>query len=570
MKLCLLRVSDLFVVSLFNYSTTCKRSKMLKDYSIALTVGAICLFYLGRFFYRLHWNRSLFKGLPGPPHSYIWGSLPAVAEVLKDQPKRAAPQGLPILLKEKYNLGDYFYFDPWPFGPISLVILNTDMMQEFTVKRSLPKHPNTEEFVRHIGGPGNLVSSEGAEWKKWRAAFNPGFSSAHLMTLVPIIVEQGNIFVDILTQKANNKKLFRLEPLTTRLTVDVIGKVVLDVEFGSQHGPNELVDALLNQIIWQPVNAQFSLLTFVDFRRWIKMAYNTWKMNRHIGRLLDARFATRSQRGKTKCIVDLALEAYLKENKGANENTEAKATKLDPDFKTAAISNMKVFLFGGHDTTSSTISYSIYYLSKHPDCLARVMKEHTDVLGSNGSPKAVGEALNENPYLLNKLEYTLAVIREVLRLQPPVSTIRIGQKGFYLRDPETGDPLPTDNFMLWPVDTGIGRSAKYWSDPHTFNPDRFLSSSYPKDAWIPFSKGIRNCIGQDLAIMEVKIILAMTMRHFEFQVSYQEVETLKGDGSGYPSENHGIQTQFGEEGYQIQIGAAKPREGLPCRVSLRG
>ena len=221
---------------------------MLKDHSIALTLGAICLFYLGRFFYRLHWNRSLFKGLPGPPHSYIWGSLPAVAEVLKDQPKRAAPQCLPILLKEKYNLGDYFYFDPWPFGPISLVVLNTDMMQDFTVKRSLPKHPETEEFVKHIGGPGNLVSSEGAEWKKWRALFNPGFSSAHLMTLVPIIVDQGNTLIDRLTQKAINNELFRMEPLATKLTVDVIGKVVLDVEFGAQHGPNELVDALLNQI----------------------------------------------------------------------------------------------------------------------------------------------------------------------------------------------------------------------------------------------------------------------------------------------------------------------------------
>jgi cytochrome P450 len=375
------------------------------------------------------------------------------------------------------------------------------------------------------------------------------------------------VFADILKEKAKNRELFRLEPLTTRLTVDIIGKVVLDTEFGSQKGSNEFVDTLVNQISWQRVGGEINLSNF-DLRRPLIMKYNTWKMNRYVARLLEDRFATRSERGKTKCIIDLALDAYLKENKTV---AEAKSMKLDPEFKKAAISNMKAFTFAGHDTTSSTICYCYYYLSKNPDCLSRVLVEHNTFLGADSSPAAVGEKLNQDPYLLNKLDYTSAVVREVLRLQPPASTVRMHQPSFILRDPETGEQLPTEHSILWANDVGIGRNPRYWTDPHTFNPDRFLNpdARFNKDAWIPFSKGIRNCVGQDLAMIEVKVILVMTIRAFEFSARYDELGKLKDDGSGYPSETDGVQEQFGDEAYQIQLGSAKPREGMPVRVRVR-
>lgn len=67
-------------------------------------------------------------------------------------------------------------------------------------------------------------------------------------------------------------------------------------------------------------------------------------MNRYIGRRLDERFATRAARGKTKHVVDLALESYLKEVKGGSGTVED-VKGLDPVFKKAAISNMKTFIF---------------------------------------------------------------------------------------------------------------------------------------------------------------------------------------------------------------------------------
>lgn len=75
-------------------------------------------------------------------------------------------------------------------------------------------------------------------------------------------------------------------------------------------------------------------------------------------------------------------------------------------------------------------------------------------------------------------------------------------------------------------------------------------------------------IGQELAIIETKIILAMTLRTFDFQAAYDELDKLRGDGTGYPNATTGIQSQFGERAYQVQLGTAKPAEGMPCRLKL--
>ncbi|EMC95481.1 hypothetical protein BAUCODRAFT_35464 [Baudoinia panamericana UAMH 10762] len=538
-------------------------------------VAIILIGLVVRFFQRLHYHRTLVKGLPGPPHSYLWGSLISMNETLRTQPKRAAPQTFATILKEKYDLPDCFYLDLWPFGPMTMMIMDADVMGQVTVKQSFPKAVEVGTFMRTVSGPGDLVASEGATWKKWRATFNPGFAANHLISLVPLMVDQCLVFCDVLTKRAGNNDLFRMESDTTRLTVDIIGKIVLDADLNSQRAPNPLVDALMQQIRLVGTGAIFNPIEAIDWPyRWARQAYNKWIMDRYIGARLEERWATREARGKSRTVIDLAMDTYVKENK-ASDSGAANNKRLDSEFKQAAISNMKTFIFAGHDTTSSTICYCYYYLSKDPARLAKIRAEHDTVFGPD--PDAVADQLRHDGHLLNKLEYTLAVIREVLRLQPPASTLRTGPPGSFATDPTTGQRLPTEHFMMWCVDVGLHRNPKYWDSPHVFRPERFLKDDSKSDtsanftsnpAWVGFSKGPRNCIGQELAVLETKVILAMTLRKFEFQAAFDELVKLRGDGSGYPSDFEGIQTQFGEEAYQIQMGAAKPREGMPCRIRL--
>ena len=120
---------------------------MLELITPTRTIALVLLTLLIRFLQKLHQARSVVKGLPGPPHSYLWGSLKSMNEVISKQPKRAAPQTFPLLLKEKFNLGDYFYVDVWPFNEPILMIFDADMMDEFTVKQSLPKHEAVGKFM---------------------------------------------------------------------------------------------------------------------------------------------------------------------------------------------------------------------------------------------------------------------------------------------------------------------------------------------------------------------------------------------------------------------------------------
>jgi len=117
-------------------------------------------------------------------------------------------------------------------------------------------------------------------------------------------------------------------------------------------------------------------------------------------------------------------------------------------------------------------------------------------------------------------------------------------------------------------------SSELWQDPFEFRPERWLTDAPApvganKDAFIPFSKLPRNCIGQEMAMLEMKIVLAIICRDFDFTARYDELDQLKNDGSGYPSSNKGIQECFGEQAYQIARGTAKPREGMPVRVTRR-
>lgn len=269
-------------------------------------------------------------------------------------------------------------------------------------------------------------------------------------------------------------------------------------------------------------------------------------------------------------MLPVALKEYFKEN---GQDVDSQNITMDAEFRRFAIDNLLILLFAGHDTTASTLCYCYHLLSKHPKELAKARKELDEVFGAGVS---ANQQLKNDPYSINKCEYTLAVIKEILRLWPPASGVRIGQKGYFIKDPITGDMLPTEGYNVWTVSIAIGRSARVWGpDVDEFKPERFLSENagnIPADAWRPFEKGPRNCIGQELALIEMKVLLAMTLREFDVKAAFDELHVLDNDGTFWSQDStfkKGPQEVFGEEMYQILLAAAKPREGMPARVARR-
>ncbi|KAL9117956.1 MAG: hypothetical protein Q9187_005502 [Circinaria calcarea] len=236
--------------------------------------------------------------------------------------------------------------------------------------------------------------------------------------------------------------------------------------------------------------------------------------------------------------MDLALTAYLGENLEKNV-----AQGIDKTFKKFAMSQIKLFLFSGHDTTSSSICYLFYVLSQNPSALNRIRIEHNRVFGSD--PTMAASLITEHTYLLNQLPYTLAVIKETLRLYPAVSSTRAGEPGFNVTD-DNGRQFPTNGFLVWANPQTIQRDPAYWPQADEFIPQRWLVPPgdvlHPsKGTWRPFEYGPRNCIGQELAMIEMKIVMVMTLRIFDIRSAYEEI-----DGKGQSGK---IKTVYGERGY---------------------
>jgi cytochrome P450 len=122
-----------------------------------------------------------------------------------------------------------------------------------------------------------------------------------------------------------------------------------------------------------------------------------------------------------------------------------------------AIRQVRLFIFAGYDSTASVICYCFHYLSKYPKVLARLRAEHDEVLGLD--PTSAAAKLSEDPRLVNNLPYTLAVIKEVMRMFPPAGTTRAGKPGVSTTD-DAGNICPTDDAILWILHIEMHRSLK--------------------------------------------------------------------------------------------------------------
>ena len=163
-----------------------------------------------------------------PPHHWLFGHIALMASIIRDMPPLAHGSYLADKIRQRYpQLDSAFYLDTWPFGPVILVLLSPEAMRQLTQATQIPKDPSLRQFLKPLTGKEDLVTLEGSAWKYWRAIFNPGFSMNHILTLVPAMIEEVEIFKDILRDHARKGDMFLLEEATLNLTVDVIGRVVM-------------------------------------------------------------------------------------------------------------------------------------------------------------------------------------------------------------------------------------------------------------------------------------------------------------------------------------------------------
>lgn len=198
-----------------------------------------------------------------------------------------------------------------------------------------------------------------------------------------------------------------------------------------------------------------------------------------------------------------------------------------------------------------------YRLSVHPQVVRKLREEH-DAVFAKGID-ATYKLLQEAPYKLNQLEYTTNVVKEVLRFYPIGNTARaeLPDEKFLAYQ---GQHYSTAGKMVLPVQMAMHMNNEVFPNATQFDPDRYVRADFPRNAWRPFERGPRACLGQPLAMDELKIALLLTIREFDFTCA--DLKPNKTPRVGWTDWD----LTFGDRAFQEFVFEARPRDGMPMTV----
>ncbi len=210
-------------------------------------------------------------------------------------------------------------------------------------------------------------------------------------------------------------------------------------------------------------------------------------------RYIDKRRAKR-QKSDQPDLLDRLLAA--KDTNGNSMNDEQLCDEILTIFS------------AGNETTASAISWSMYCLLKHPECLEKVQSELS----------SVDNVVDD----LDKLTYLQKVLKETLRLYP---TIPAAPRSVLKHTELNGYRIPQASKIFLSI-YNIHRHSDFWEDPEMFIPERFDDLNLKhKLAYMPFGAGPRFCIGNHLAMMEATIVIALLLKTFEIKLLDERVAT---------------------------------------------
>lgn len=431
--------------------------------------------------------RELGNKIPGPV------AYPLFGNVLNF--KINGPQAIPNHLEARKKYGPILR--AW-FGPqLHIFLADANDIQMLLSSTTKITKSFTYKILEQWLGTGLLIST-GELWHKRRKAITPTFHFKILDDFVPIFNRCADTLVDILKEKSG-KEEFDVTPFISNCALDTVSQSAMGVEMEAQTKPNaEYVtsNVEMTKLLSLKVNKPwFGLEPFYSLsgqkseeKKHLKILQNfAMKVLNEKKREVESKTGQQSLDNefgikRRSAFLELLLETW--KNKPPFEK--------DQDI----LDEVKTFMFEGHDTTTSCLSFTLWLLGQHPDIQEDVYKEVSSIV-NGGQEIKMGD--------LQKMKYLERVIKESLRIYPTVPLI--GRKLHEDTLLPSGYIIPAGAEVYASIIV-IHRDPQYFQDPDLFNPDRFLSEMKHPYCYIPFSAGPRNCIGQKYAMTEVKIILA--------------------------------------------------------------
>ncbi|ECR2418778.1 cytochrome P450 [Campylobacter jejuni] len=366
--------------------------------------------------------------------------------------------------------------------------------------REFPKSAFLHELLSPLLGE-SIFTTNSEVWKKQRELLRPSFEMTRINKVFNLMSEAVADMMDRFS-KYPNHAVIEVDEAMTFITADVIFRTIMSSKLDEEKGKK-----ILNAFVtFQEQSVHTAMRRMFRFPKWLSYVLGDRK------------------RAKAGDVIRQVLSDIIKPRYDMADNAEFEdilgslLLVVDADtnkrFSFEEILDQVAMLFlAGHETTASSLTWTLYLLSLYPKEQEKAYEEITQVLQ--------GGAIEISH--LRQFKYLTNIFKESLRLYPPV--------GFFAReakkDTQVRDKLIKKGSGVVIAPWLIHRHEEFWTNPHGFNPSRF-EGEYKKDAYLPFGVGERICIGQGFAMQEAILILANILKTYKLELEEGFVPDVVG------------------------------------------
>eukprot|EP01040_Poterioochromonas_malhamensis_P000399 gene399-431_t len=440
------------------------------------------------------------------------------------------------------------------FGPKSFIVVSDPVIAKYILRENPQAYDKgvLAEILEPIMGKG-LIPADPDTWKVRRKALVPGFHKAWYNRMVKTFVQCNGPLISKLEHASQTNEVLDMETEFCSVALDIIGKAVFNYDFGSVTKESPVVKAVYRCLKEAEHRSMTPLpywnLPFANqlVPRLVKFNKDLQLLNTVLDELIIQALSSKNQADVEElenrdydAMENPSLLRFLVDMRG--EDTTSRQLRDD----------LMTMLVAGHETTAAVLTWALFELSQKPHLVAKAREELFAVLGDRDP------TYDDVP----NLPYLRLIIAESLRMypEPPLlirralvdHTLPKGSAGF-----ETKVMRGADIFLSL---YNIHHSSEYWENPNEFDPERFLrpfnnprhpdwagykpmnGTLYPNEihadfAFLPFGGGSRKCIGDQFALMESAVTLAMILRKYDFSLAIPPSEVGISTGATIHTKN---------------------------------
>ncbi len=371
--------------------------------------------------------------------------------------------------------------------------------------------PKLAVVSRELGLAPGVFGAEGDAWQRQRRMVMAGFDPRHLKAYFPKLAITAGRLRGRWQRAADGGQPFDLQRDLMRFTVDAISGLAFGADINTLQSDDDIIQRHLDKIF----PALFRrLLAPIPTWRWWKSAEDR-ALDRsvvEVNRAIDGFIATARERLRADPARRAAPPNLLEAMIVAADDEGSGITDAEVS------GNVMTMLLAGEDTTAHTLAWMIWFLHGHPDALARARAE-VDALGADPAAWTLER--------FAKLPWLDACCNETMRLKPVAPSITLQA----LRDTVVAGVRLPKGTVVWGAMRSPNLEARHFEDATRFDPARWLSGDAPGGALsanriaMPFGAGPRVCPGRHLALLEMKIALAVLIGSFDIA----ELHTASGN-----------------------------------------